>query len=68
MGSLSLTIFRAVQKTGLFLRVYNFATVNRRDIIKCQNFVKKKIIKLTAVKYSLLNLHKTSLHAKLCLS
>ena len=59
-------IYRVGQKTGLFLRVDNFATVGGRnagDMSKFCKFYLEKNIKLAyqCVKYSLPNLHKYSM-------
>ena len=58
------------KKTGLFLRVDNFAPVggrNVRDMSKFSKFYLEKNIKLAyqCVKYSLPNLHKYSMSLKL---
>ena len=58
------------KKTGLFLRVDNFAKVgdrNARHMSKFSKFYPEKNIKLAyqCVKYSLLNLHKYSMSLKL---
>jgi len=58
------------KKTGLFLRVDNFATVggrNARDTSKFSKFYLENNVKLAyqCVKYSLPNLHKYSMSLKL---
>ena len=58
------------KKTGLFLRVDNFAKVGGRNachMSKFSKFYPEKNIKLAyqCVKYSLLNLHKYSMSLKL---
>ena len=58
-------------KNGLFLRLDNFATVNGMkacDISKVSELLSEKNIKMhvNAIRCSLLNLHKYSLHVKLC--
>jgi len=58
------------KKTGLFLRVDNFATVGGRktcDMSKCSKFYLEKNLQLAyqCVKYPLPNLHKYSMSLKL---
>jgi len=69
-GSKTLDFYRVGQKTELFLRVNNFATVGGRnacDMSKFGKFYLEKNIKITyqCVKYSLPNLHKYSMFLKL---
>ena len=61
-------IYRVGQKTVLFLRSHNFAMIERRVICeKVQNFVWNEVRNLyfSAAKYSLPNLHKSSVPPKL---